>query len=131
MSNDINNLLIYLIDDDPMSNFVNTKLIHKILPNVEVVAFLRSTDALVDLRDILKVKPKMIFLDLNMPIMNGWDFMEEFKKMGLEIEIVILSSSNMLEDKLRAINNKQVKDYIVKPLSKDVLNNLFDKTSKD
>jgi CheY-like chemotaxis protein len=111
--------VVYFIDDDPLANKFNTMLIKKIHPNVDLVTFTSAEDALKELEDVSKQKPEVIFLDLNMPVMNGWDFMAEFKKLSLNIDIVILTSSNDSSDKKKAKENKEVKDYVVKPLTKN------------
>ena len=69
----------------------------------------------------------MLFLDINMPIMTGWEFMKEFEKLNTlikdQIFIYILSSSIDQEDKLKAKNHPDVVDYIEKPLSAEILKN--------
>src|ERR1700754_1651908 len=94
--------MVFFIDDDPLSNKFNTMLIRKIHPDVEIKTFTKAEDALNDLKDGNNQKPEVIFLDLNMPVMNGWDFMAEFKKIGLDIEVVVLTSSNDSSDKEKA-----------------------------
>ena len=119
--------MVYFIDDDPLSNKFNTMLIRKIHPDVEIVTFVNAEEALMQLRDAAAPKPEVIFLDLNMPVMNGWDFMDEFKKLDLKIEIVILTSSNDASDKKKAKEHKEVKDFVVKPLTKETFTGLVKK----
>lgn len=118
---------VFFIDDDPLSNKFNTMLIRKIHPDVEIKTFTRAEDALTDLKEANNQKPEVIFLDLNMPVMNGWDFMAEFKKIGLDIEVVVLTSSNDSSDKEKAEKNIQIKDYVVKPLTKNTFTNVVKK----
>ncbi len=72
--------------------------------------------------------PELIFLDLNMPVMGGWDFLEEFtKKLYLKFNktrVVILSSSTDPEEKARAKNYPMIVDYLPKPITISVLNNI-------
>ena len=119
--------MVYFIDDDPLSNKFNTMLIRKIHPDVKIVTFVNAEEALMQLRDAAAPKPEVIFLDLNMPVMNGWDFMDEFKKLDLKIEIVILTSSNDASDKKKAKEHKEVKDFVVKPLTKETFTGLVKK----
>lgn len=127
MKTDLDKPMVFFIDDDPLSNKFNTMLIRKIHPDVEIVTFVNAEEALVQLKDESKQRPEVIFLDLNMPVMNGWDFMGEFKKLNLDIEIVILTSSNDASDKKKASENKQVKDFVVKPLTKSTFMGLVKK----
>lgn len=119
--------MVFFIDDDPLSNKFNTMLIRKIHPDVEIKTFTKAEDALADLKKPESPKPEVIFLDLNMPVMNGWDFMAEFKKIGLDIEVVVLTSSNDTTDKEKAEKNDQIKDYVVKPLTKNAFTGVFKK----
>jgi len=127
MKTDLDKPTVFFIDDDPLSNKFNMMLIRKIHPDIEIVTFVNAEDALAQLKDDTKLRPEVIFLDLNMPVMNGWDFMGEFKKLNLAIEIVILTSSNDASDKKRASENKQVKDFVVKPLTKTAFMDLAKK----
>ncbi|HEY8402146.1 MAG TPA: response regulator [Cytophagaceae bacterium] len=121
--------LIFFIDDEPMSNIMNSTLIQRLHPDVEVKTFTNGKDALDDLKNLSLKKPELIFLDLNMPEMSGWTFMEEFKKTGLDIEVVILTSSTDLTDIEKAENEKQIKEYMIKPLNintfKDFIKRFF------
>ncbi len=119
--------MVFFIDDDPLSNKFNTMLIRKIHPDVEIVTYVNAEEALLHLKDESRTKPEVIFLDLNMPVMNGWDFMAEFKRLNLAIEIVILTSSNDASDKKRAKETEQVKDFVVKPLTSGTFTELVKK----
>jgi CheY-like chemotaxis protein len=127
MSTDNTKPMVYFIDDDPLSNKFNTMLIRKIHPDVDIVTFVNAEEALLMLSDSEAPKPEVIFLDLNMPVMNGWDFMNEFKKLNLKIEIVILTSSNDATDKKKAKEHTEVKDFVVKPLTKETFSGLVKK----
>ena len=77
------------------------------------------------------IKPNLIFLDINMPAMNGWEFIEEFKKLDPvfteDIKIVLLTTSNNPEDFERSKQIELVSEYINKPLSKEILEDLTTK----
>jgi two-component SAPR family response regulator len=113
--------LILLIDDDPLSNVFNTMMIKKNHPGTEVSAITNARDALKYLNDDKRKRPELIFLDLNMPVMNGWDFLEEYKKLNLEINIVLVTSSDDSRDISKAKEYKEIKYYLVKPITTDNL----------
>lgn len=119
---------IVLIDDDPISNFVTEKLIQRnIMQPCKVFSFDNAVDAL---RDIYQISPHYLFLDLNMPEMTGWDFLEMFQPPQSNPEIYILSSSVDERDIIKANQYQQVKKYLSKPLIKQYNNLIFGKYKK-
>jgi len=119
--------LIFLVDDDPMSNVFNSMMIRKKYPSMEIIAFTSAEEALSNLRSAGSRKPALIFLDLNMPVLNGWDFLEEFQKLSLAIDITLLTSSNEIEDMARSKEFVEVKHYLVKPISANALEEVMKK----
>ena len=119
---------VALVDDDEIFVYLTSKTIEnthlvdiiKVFGNgLDAINFLKQN---LDNPDFL---PEIIFLDLSMPIMDGWQFLEEFVKMnpkiGRKIVIYICTSSISPDDikKGRAIS--AVSDYIVKPIPKEKL----------
>lgn len=116
-------LRVVLIDDDPISTFVTEKLISK---NVtEPIQFFKYQSARLALNDIYSLKPNFLFLDLNMPEMNGWDFLDNFNEELNEAQVYILSSSIDERDISRASTYSVVKDYLSKPLIKKYIKGIF------
>jgi CheY-like chemotaxis protein len=116
-------LKIVLIDDDPISTFVTEKLISKnIKVPCRIFKFQNATDAL---KDIASIHPNYLFLDLNMPEMTGWDFLEEFEPNDYRPEVYILSSSVDERDINKANNYALVKSYLSKPLIKKYIKTIF------
>lgn len=117
-----------LIDDDPVNNMLSEIIIEEVFPDARIVAF---TDPKAGLDHVLiqrnpKIEGKCIlFLDLNMPIMSGWDFMDQFEKSDIstkhQLEIYILSSSVNPADLDRAKKNPFIRDFIEKPLTEEVV----------
>lgn len=116
-------LTIVLIDDDPISTFVTERLISK---NVnEPCQFYKYQSARRALEEIDSIKPNYLFLDLNMPEMNGWDFLDNFHPEKNDAKIYILSSSVDERDINKASTYQIVKDYLSKPLIKKYIKTIF------
>lgn len=114
---------IVLIDDDPISTFITEKIIFK---NIKVPYKLFKYGSAIDaLKEIYQIKPNYLFLDLNMPEMSGWDFLEKFNYQKNNTQIYILSSSVDERDIKRADNYLQVKKYLSKPLIQKTIKNIF------
>ena len=122
-----------LVDDDEINNFISIKLIKKALLNTEIMACLNGKFAIDQLVEIQRKDPdKMpdyILLDINMPIMNGWEFLDEFKRLNIDAagkcKIFIISSSVFSNDINKARSYPLVKDFISKPLNVDKIKELF------
>lgn len=119
---------ILLIDDDEVTNMINEKLITKIY-NFKVTAFTDANEPLLNFKSgqysSIADPPRLIFLDINMPQMDGWEFIEEFEKLPEEIRkncsVVMLTSSIDTSDLEKAKNYPSVTEFISKPLTKDKL----------
>ncbi len=78
--------------------------------------------------------PKVIFLDINMPRMNGFEFLEEYAKLPVEKRvckiIMMLTSSDQAKDKEKALKHDEVASYMVKPLTKENLDTILVKILK-
>ncbi|MFY0672907.1 MAG: response regulator [Bacteroidia bacterium] len=126
---------VYLVDDDEINNFICTNILRKISFCDDVVAYESGTEAIDALKDAINNGqndiPDVIFLDINMPIMNGWDFLEEFKGLKSQIEkkvsLFMLSSSIYQADVEKSKQYDDVVDFVTKPLNADVLNDIKNK----
>jgi len=124
---------ILLVDDDEINNFISIKLIKKALIYTEITACLDGSYAINELLNIQDRNPDdlpdYILLDINMPIMNGWEFLDEYKRLGIDplgkSKIFIISSSVFSNDINKAKSYDLVKDFISKPLNVDKIKELF------
>lgn len=121
-----------LIDDDKFTNFYNEKIVkkHNTFNSIQSVnsgalalSYLKQAmDGLVD-------KPDVIFLDINMPAMNGWEFIEEYSKLDCDftsgVRIIMLTTSSNPCDQEKARQCSLINDFINKPLSTDLLDEVL------
>src|SRR4051812_5900151 len=119
----------FLVDDDAVLNMINTKVIQLSRLALKVSAFSNARDALAALKQTGDTEPgefpALIFLDINMPDMNGWDFLDELVKFPeyllSQCNVVMLTSSIDLFDIKRSKTYSIVADYITKPLNAKLL----------
>ena len=112
---------IVLLDDNFSTNFIHKKFISKTGCAKSIMDFQSGIDALEYLSSELNPLPELIFLDINMPIMNAWDFVEQFKKLQRpnreDTIIILLTTSLSPKDEEMASNVGQINDIWIKPLS--------------
>ena len=117
-----------VIDDDDINNHICTKTIELIFPKADIQSFTNPQSGL----DYMRSKGKgetILFLDINMPVLSGWDVLNRFKDFPEEIKQLyttyILSSSVAVEDRNKAEENPLVSGFIEKPLTVFQLKQLF------
>lgn len=121
-----------LVDDDAVINMINTRIIQLSKLAVNIKSVTGGREALVELTKLAGADqnefPEIIFLDINMPDMDGWEFLNEFIKFPAHIlekcKVVMLTSSIDLFDIKKARTYSIVSDYIIKPLNVKLLNML-------
>ncbi|MEC5165419.1 CheY-like chemotaxis protein [Flavobacterium sp. PL11] len=115
---------VWIIDDDP----IYQTIIHKIIKKSDIFSMICSFsngqeafDELLNLTDSCTNSPDLILLDVNMPIMDGWEFMDEMllqqDKIKKNIVIYLVSSSIALEDKTKAQSYSNILGYLSKPIT--------------
>lgn len=113
---------IVLVDDQPIANFITKKLLELEGMDENVKDFTNPVKAY---EFIEKKEGLILFLDLNMPEMSGWDFLDKMKEKGLNFQTIILTSSSSDLDREKAGNYTFVMDYVVKPLTREKFSQLF------
>ncbi len=122
---------ILLVDDDPATNFVHrfvikkTKLTEKVTVvenGKEALEYLQSNDD--------EPKPNIIFLDINMPIMNGWQFLEEYERLNAntqgDIVLIMLTTSLNPDDLSKANTFTTINGYRNKPLTTKMIEEIVE-----
>ncbi len=117
---------VLLVDDNPLDNMVNTQLIESAGFALKLNKFESAKETLEFLKNASPEElPEVIFLDIVMPGMDGFQFLDEFEKLGDEItrkcKIILLSTSDSFKDLNRANKNRLVKKFLNKPLTNDML----------
>lgn len=128
-----------LVDDNPNDNFFHEREIKKNDLATNVITRNTGTDALDYLKskkDDKDLQPDLIFLDINMPGMNGWEFLHEYNQIDKELQIrvqelqnrvivIMLTNSDNPDDEERAKTWRFVSDYITKPLTKEKMDDII------
>lgn len=119
---------IMLIDDDEATNFLNQMTLEAHGLCREVQVYHKATDALHHLSNLNatgKKRPNLILLDVNMPGMNGWEFLEEYQKLDeqskCDILVVMLTTSLNPDDRERAQQIDVIDEFLSKPLQGEQL----------
>ncbi|MBD1363287.1 response regulator [Mucilaginibacter sp. ZT4R22] len=125
---------VLIIDDDPIHNFIFEKFVRRVVSDANI-SFCSNGEAGIDLlleliRKDDELFPRVIFLDIKMPVMDGWGFLEEYHRLNMDsivgAKIYITTSSIFMQDKERALNYVVVEDFISKPVSADMLEQIFE-----
>ncbi|MHC2993691.1 receiver component of a two-component response regulator [Pontibacter sp. HJ8] len=120
---------VILIDDDEVNNFVCESIIRNENFAEEVISFQAAEEALAFLKAAVDQPgdqfPDLIFLDINMPGMDGWNFIDEYRKLPesatRKCNLFMLSSAVDRKDILCARSHEEVKEFFSKPLSPEIL----------
>ncbi len=123
---------ILLVDDDEVTNFYVEHLIRKMNLAQEIHVALSGQDALEFLSQLVQGAdadmPDLILLDINMPIMNGFEFLEAFEHSALATnyhgKIFMLTSSGLEQDRARAAQFQSLCGYFIKPLNQELLGDI-------
>jgi CheY-like chemotaxis protein len=121
---------VLLVDDDSICNLISTRILEQTGVFNNIHTALNGVQALNLLNDYYagSSMPEVILLDLNMPVMDGFGFMEAYNKISLSrkenVKIIIVSTSNDPKDVLRA-KEMGATDFIVKPLTEANLMNVL------
>ena len=124
-------LNVLLIDDDAITNFLHKRT----LDSTQLTRSVQVAETVQEALDLYKSpawseqeKPELIFLDLNLPGLNGWDFIDEYKKIATGSNqpiIIILSASVNYDDEKKANEIAEVAEFRRKPLTTEMLTEIM------
>ena len=120
-----------LVDDNSDDNFFHEREIKKSHLAPVVVTKTSGIKALEYLKSKEKPHSDLIFLDINMPGMNGWEFLKEYTQLDKVLQsraiIIMLTTSDNADDVAKANTYTFVSDYITKPLTKEIMEGIIKK----
>lgn len=123
---------VYVVDDDQVTTFVTERLLRQFDKNCQITSFNDPQEALEALYKIKnnghKSLPEVVLLDINMPGLNGFEFLEKMKAEGLDkdVQVVMYTSSDRSEDKNKSTAYNNVIGYMEKPFSAQVFGKILD-----
>jgi CheY-like chemotaxis protein len=128
---------IFCVDDDAITLMLCKKVIERVSFAHEVLTAKNGEEAILYFNELAPQYladpslsyPKLTFLDLNMPIMNGWEFLDhylenDYQDLFKEAKFIVLSSTIDPQDVVKAKNYPMVIDFLSKPITKEMLENL-------
>lgn len=122
---------ILLIDDNAADNRYNQIILEEMDIADKVDIAQTGNEALQMLESNDQSQPDLILLDINMPKMNGWEFLEAYKKLNTDVHnkqaVVILTTSMNPDDKAKADSIPGVAEFNTKPLTPEMLNHIFER----
>lgn len=128
----INNISIYLIDDNETINLVNQRIIKECIKQVSFNTFLNGLAAIKFMMSNPE-EPDFVFVDIEMPVMNGWDFLNIYQDKYLALwpnaKVYLLSASLNKQDMEKSQQYLFLKGYLIKPMHKETFENIFELSS--
>ncbi|MGZ3778582.1 MAG: response regulator [Flavisolibacter sp.] len=120
------------VDDDEFSNWIYSIVVKEVAGEVDITTFTVPGEAIEFIQTQYEriEGPTILFLDINMPMINGWEFLVHYAQFSedvkSQISIYILSSSVDERDRNMAAVNKNVKGFISKPLTIEVVRSIIE-----
>lgn len=129
--------IFYLIDDDPFFHYMVKRSLNNLPEKLDLKIFKHGLEALRNLKALNKAThfPDIIFLDIHMPVLNGWEFLEEYEKLEntstKSTYIYMVSGSEDLQTIHKAMDLKILAGYFTKPISQAELSMILEEKPRD
>lgn len=124
----MNKILVALVDDDRIYQFTTERMLQRLGVEIGFLWFKDGEEALQYIEDHAseaELLPDVLIVDINMPFMDGWQFLDAFQavkpSLAKNIDIYMVSSSNDDRDVKRALTTEGVRDYVEKPITREKL----------
>ena len=111
---------VLIVDDSEVDQFLSRIAIEEFDATIEIIEAADGREALTMLKK-MDAQPDVIFLDINMPVMDGHEFLEEYSEVGYQSSVVVMSSSEQEKDMACSTLYPCVKQYLSKPLDSESL----------
>ncbi|MFA9213255.1 MAG: response regulator [Candidatus Methylacidiphilales bacterium] len=119
---------ICIIDDDEIYTFLLKKTLKKIDVCNDIKVYINGADGIEKIKALIENNeelPDLILLDINMPLLDGWEFLDEYikfkQKIDKRVSIYIVSSSISIADIDKATRHQEVIDFLTKPIEADTI----------
>ncbi|WP_461450205.1 response regulator [Mucilaginibacter sp.] len=124
---------VLIIDDEELDTFIAKITLTNILSDVNISTCKNGLKALQSLRKLVVSNPQnlpdYIFLDLSMPVMDGFEFLDEYNNLSLDntrtTKIYVLSSSIFTDDIKKTLENSSVSGFLSKPIDSNKVKDIF------
>jgi CheY-like chemotaxis protein len=113
---------ILFLDDDKIQHLINKKNMLRLRPDLELFFF---DNPFLALDWLASNKIDLLLLDVNMPHMDGWEFLDQLNKQNIFIDVKMLTSSLDPDDIERSMGYAQISGFLLKPLQKEVISNIL------
>lgn len=113
---------VLLVDDVEISNFIMLKMIENFAPSCVVYDF---TDPVAAFSSLEKCNPDVVFLDLNMPVMDGWQFLKGMQEKQLDYKVYVLTSSTSELDRQQIAVYANVVSFLTKPIEEEAIEEIL------
>ncbi len=112
---------IFLVDDEETFNFLNKTVIKLKLPETRISIFSNGEEAI---ENLPTGKPDLVFLDMYMPVMDGWQFLELVEQGDSQTKVIMLTASIDPREKQKALSYSSVIGVYSKPLTLDMIDEI-------
>jgi CheY-like chemotaxis protein len=123
---------VFLIDDDNIVIYLTKLVINETLPDLDIVSFEHASEALEVLQELVENNqkfPEYILLDINMPMIDGWDFLAAYEKFPCDkraqCKLMMHSSSLDPAEEIKSRTHTCVADFVSKPINTENLSTIF------